>query len=228
MLHKIASRLLALACAFGVGLITYFAYSLVPLSHSTESTYELKTKLVECRINNLYEREVELEARVSNRYMAIENDSFDGYNLKQKIDYKEDDPYLFESDCGTLVVDINSDSEIRLNTKEELGTAQAPEVLAQRLRGILQDRIASRAYREDIEHHPNFALMTEAERVAPLQILIRPACANKYEDVWRVVETVKQAGAEQVALQIKECETVDAEVETYQAQRASNVFAAVE
>lgn len=233
MLHKIASRLLPLTCAFGVGLITYFAYLLVPLSQSTEVNYELKSNLVECRMISMFEQQIypetKTQPRVNEYFMAIENDSFNGFNLNHTISCEERDPYLFEHNCGTLSVSITNDGGIYLNLAEQLGTAQTPEVLSQRLRGMLDERIAVRAYRENITSNPNFAQMTEAERVAPLQVLIRPACANKYEDVWRVVEAVKQAGAEQIALQIKECETVDAEVNRYQAQRrARNAFAAVE
>ncbi len=211
MRHKILIRLAALTTAFGVGLTIYLASLFMPSSRSTAPEYELKTNLVECRMVTMFEREFhpELRSRVSEYFMAIENDSFNGFNLNQAIDYEEGDPYLFESNCGTLVVDVTSEGKIHLNSSKELGTVNAPGFLGQRLRGILDERIQNRAYRENIENNPNFAAMTEEEKVAPLQVLIRPACENKYEDVLRVLETVKSAGAEQVALQVGNCNMIN-------------------
>lgn len=101
----------------------------------------------------------------------------------------------------TLVVSIDSTGALRLNEKEELGTVEAPGPLGARLRDVFEERKRTRAYKEGIELSPNFAQMSEDERIEK-RVFIKAPRSTKYEQVVQVIDTVKGAGASPIGLQI--------------------------
>lgn len=101
----------------------------------------------------------------------------------------------------TLVVGVDRDGKISLNQKEDLGSVDAPQQLGARLREIFQERVATRAYKENVTSDPNFANMTEEERIEK-RVFIKAPRSIKYERVVRIIDTAKGAGASPVGLQI--------------------------
>ncbi len=113
----------------------------------------------------------------------------------------KDQPQDIKPNPLTLVVGLDRDGNIKLNEQEELGTVNNPGALGQRLSAIFEDRKRNRAYREGIETAPNFADMTEDERIEK-RVFIKAPRTTKYEQVVKVIDVVKGAGASPVGLQI--------------------------
>lgn len=102
----------------------------------------------------------------------------------------------------TLVVGIDREGNLRLNAIEEIiGTVNQAGALGQRLRATFDERLRTRAYRENIETLPNFASMSEEERIEK-RVFIKAPRSIKYEEVVKVIDVVKGAGASPVGLQI--------------------------
>ncbi|MCP9494953.1 MAG: biopolymer transporter ExbD [Pyrinomonadaceae bacterium MAG19_C2-C3] len=102
----------------------------------------------------------------------------------------------------TLVVGIDREGNLRLNAEEEIiGTVNQAGALGQRLRATFDERLRNRAYRENIETLPNFASMSEEERIEK-RVFIKAPRSIKYEEVVKVIDVVKGAGASPVGLQI--------------------------
>lgn len=102
----------------------------------------------------------------------------------------------------TLVVGIDREGNLRLNANEEiLGTVNQAGNVGKTLRATFDDRIRNRAYRENIETLPDFASMTEEERIEK-RVFIKAPRSIKYEEVVKVIDVLKGAGASPVGLQI--------------------------
>jgi len=98
----------------------------------------------------------------------------------------------------TLVVSLNSDSTLRLNTENNLGSVQQTEKLIERLAGIFKQRTENRAYREGAEFKID---LPEAERIEKTVFIKAPRRAD-YGSVIKIIDAVKIAGASPISLQI--------------------------
>ena len=98
----------------------------------------------------------------------------------------------------TLVVAVNSDSTLRLNTENNLGSINNPEALIERLRQTFQERFENRVYNKDL------ALKKELSESDKIQktVFIKAPTAIEYGKVAKVIDAVKMAGANPIALQI--------------------------
>ncbi len=100
----------------------------------------------------------------------------------------------------TLVVSIDAQGNLRLN-EQEVGTVSAPQPLGVTLSQTFEDRKRNRAYRENILSDPNFANLTEDQRIEK-RVFIKAPRSLKYEQVVQVIDVVKGAGAAPIGLQI--------------------------
>ncbi len=93
----------------------------------------------------------------------------------------------------TLVVAINkSDRKVTLNS-EAMGDVSDASALTEKLKGVFKDREAQGAFREGTN---------EVEKT----LFIKSPRSVKYGDVVRVIDAVKQAGAQPIGLQIDDLE----------------------
>ena len=97
-----------------------------------------------------------------------------------------------------LVVAINSDSTLRLNTENKLGTVENPEGLTERLEEVFEDRLENRTYAENLAGRND---LSEFEKVQKTVFIKAPRSAN-YGNVVKVIDAVKLSGASPISLQI--------------------------
>lgn len=98
----------------------------------------------------------------------------------------------------TLVVAINSDSTLKLNTENKLGTVENPEDLTERLKEVFKDRLENRTYVENLAARND---LSEFEKVQKTVFIKAPRSAN-YGNVVKVIDAVKLSGASPISLQI--------------------------
>jgi biopolymer transport protein ExbD len=98
----------------------------------------------------------------------------------------------------TLVVAIEGDSSLRLNTESEMGTVDQPDRIVARLREVFSDRLKNQTYAESTALNPNLAEDEKIEKT----VFIKAPRGRNYGDVARVIDAVKQAGARPISLQI--------------------------
>ena len=111
------------------------------------------------------------------------------FEAKVPAEPKPDDQTVAKPNPLTLVVAINkADKKITLNN-EVLGDVTNTDELRNRLSAIFKDREAQGAFREGTN---------EVEKT----LFIKSPRSVKYGDVVRVIDAVKQAGAQPIGLQI--------------------------
>ena len=92
----------------------------------------------------------------------------------------------------TLVVSVSGDSSLRLNKESLDGNVNEPDALIERLSTIFRERTQNMAFVEESGSTPRI------ERT----VFIKAPKATDYGTVAKVVDAVKQAGADPVSLQI--------------------------
>lgn len=97
-----------------------------------------------------------------------------------------------------LVVALNTDSSLKLNTENDLGTVKEPDKLVRRLAQIFLERAQNHSYAEGAEFKNN---LTEAEKIEKT-VFIKAPRAIDYGSVTKVIDAVKIAGANPISLQI--------------------------
>ena len=98
----------------------------------------------------------------------------------------------------TLVVAINADSTLRLNTENEVGSVGNSEKLTERLTAIFRERKENQAYAEDKAARND---LSEDEKIQKTVFIKAPRSLD-YGSVVKVVDAVKIAGASPISLQI--------------------------
>lgn len=98
----------------------------------------------------------------------------------------------------TLVVAIGSDSSLRLNKDDSMGTVEEPEKVTAKLRSTFAERLENRAYSENAANDPN---LSEDEKIEKTVFIKAPRSLD-YGSVARVIDAVKQSGARPISLQI--------------------------
>lgn len=98
----------------------------------------------------------------------------------------------------SLIVTLNADSTLKLNTETELGNVQQPEKLIERLSEIFKQRTENRAFRKGSDFRTD---LPEEERIEKTVFIKAPRAAD-YGSVVKVIDAVKTAGANPISLQI--------------------------
>ena len=98
----------------------------------------------------------------------------------------------------SLVVALNSDSTLKLNAENDLGTISAPDKLIARLAQIFKERAENHAYSEENNFRND---KSEAERIEKTVFIKAPRSID-YGSVTKIIDAVKIAGANPISLQI--------------------------
>jgi biopolymer transport protein ExbD len=118
--------------------------------------------------------------------------------FKAKIPAEPTPDQRVEPNPLTLVVAINSDSSLRLNNENGMGTVEKPETVIAKLRETFSERLKNQTYAEKTALNPN---LSEDEKIEKTVFIKAPRGRN-YGDVAKVIDAVKQAGARPISLQI--------------------------
>ena len=97
----------------------------------------------------------------------------------------------------TLVVSISSDLQLKLN-QDHMGSVNDTAPLSSKLRQVFQQRKEQRAYKPGMETRVD---VPEEERIEKT-VFIKAPRGMRYEDVVKVIDAIKGAGANPVGLQV--------------------------
>lgn len=97
----------------------------------------------------------------------------------------------------TLVVSISSDLQLKLN-QDGMGSVNDTAPLSSRLRQVFQQRKEQRAYKPGMETRVD---VPEEDRIEKT-VFIKAPRGMRYEDVVKVIDAIKGAGANPVGLQV--------------------------
>ena len=97
----------------------------------------------------------------------------------------------------TLVVSISSDLQLKLN-QDNMGSVNDTAPLSSKLRQVFQQRKEQRAYKPGMETRVD---VPEEERIEKT-VFIKAPRGLRYEDVVKVIDAIKGAGANPVGLQV--------------------------
>lgn len=98
----------------------------------------------------------------------------------------------------TLVVTINPDLSLKLNSLKDMGSANDTSKLASTLVDLFEKRIQNHTYRDDARDRVDLPDSVRIERT----VFIKAPRSLPYADVVRVLDGIKGAGANPVGLQI--------------------------
>ena len=119
-------------------------------------------------------------------------------DFKTQIPQEPTDSLDVKSNIYTLVVALDSDSTLKLNTENKLGTVEKPEDLTARLNEIFKDRLKNGAFAENLAARND---LSPFEKVQKTVFIKAPRSAN-YGNVVKIIDAVKLSGASPISLQI--------------------------
>ncbi len=102
-----------------------------------------------------------------------------------------------EPDPRTLVVALNPDSSLRLNTESNLGTVEEPEKLIARLSQVFKERAENRIYSDNAELRND---LPENEKIEKTVFIKAPRSVD-YGRVAKLIDAVNLSGAKPISLQ---------------------------
>lgn len=102
----------------------------------------------------------------------------------------------------TLIVKINNDSSLDLNTEKNLGNINQPAKLSERLNQIFVERLHNRAFSKNFEQTSNLPITERIQKT----VFIKAPKSIAYGDVVKVIDEIKIVGANPISLQIDELE----------------------
>jgi len=118
-------------------------------------------------------------------------------SFKTQLPAEPDDRPVDAGD-GTLVVTIEADRSLRLNSLTDMGSVDDPSALSARLTRLFSERTINRAYRHDMVSRFD---VPEAERIEKT-VFIKAPRSIAYGEVTKVIDALKGAGANPVGLQL--------------------------
>jgi biopolymer transport protein ExbD len=98
----------------------------------------------------------------------------------------------------TLVVTVNPDSTLKINSETDFGTINEPQKLVAKLSETFEARLNNQVYADNMETRNDLA---ENERIEKT-VFIKAPRKLAYGEVTKVVDAVKLAGASPISLQI--------------------------
>ena len=108
-----------------------------------------------------------------------------------------EDLSLLKPNPLTLVVSIGNDLQLKLN-QESMGSVNDTAMLSQKLVQVFQQRKDQRAYKPGMETRAD---VPEQDRIEKT-VFIKAPRGLRYEEVVKVIDAIKGAGANPVGLQV--------------------------
>ena len=105
---------------------------------------------------------------------------------------------LVEPNERTLVVTIEPDRSLKLNSLSDMGTVDDPFKLSARLLALFAERTANHAYRAEMLSRFD---LPESDRIEKT-VFIKAPRSMSYGEVTKVIDALKGAGANPVGLQL--------------------------
>jgi biopolymer transport protein ExbD len=118
--------------------------------------------------------------------------------FEAKIPSEPKAPTKINSHPYTLVVAVNADLTLRLNTETDVGNVQNAEKLVERISDVFRQRIENQAYAEEKILRAD---LPEAERIERTVFIKAPRSID-YGSVVKIIDAAKIAGANPISLQI--------------------------
>ena len=103
-----------------------------------------------------------------------------------------------QANIDTLVVTIDTDRTLKLNSLPDMGTVDDLTPLAAKLRSVFDERLKNRAYRSDLIARVD---LPDSQRIEKT-VFIKAPRDIAYGEVTRVIDGLKGAGAAPIGLQL--------------------------
>lgn len=118
-------------------------------------------------------------------------------------DFKAKIPQESKNNTGdpnphTLIVTLNTDSSVRFNNENNLGSIDEPQKLIEVLSDVFQRRTENRVFAEELEFRND---LTDQQKIQKTVFIKAPRGMN-YGTVVKLIDIVKIAGASPISLQI--------------------------
>jgi len=120
------------------------------------------------------------------------------HSFSAKLPSKPDQTVPLNPDDLTLVVTIEADHTLKLNSLTDLGTVDDTAKLSARLVALFQERTKNHAYRAEMLTRVD----VPEERRIEKTVFIKAPRSISYGEVAKVIDGVKGAGADPVGLQL--------------------------
>jgi biopolymer transport protein ExbD len=101
-------------------------------------------------------------------------------------------------DIRTLVVTVNDDRTLNLNSLTDMGRVDDMTKLNQRLVSLFEERTKNRVYRDDMATRSD---LTDKQRIEKTVFIKAPRTIS-YGEVARVIDGLKGSGADPIGLQL--------------------------
>ena len=119
-------------------------------------------------------------------------------SFKAQLPAEPDRNPLLQPDDRTLVVTIEPDRSLKLNSLTDMGTVENPFKLSTRLVALFAERTVNHSYRAEMLSRFD---LPEAERIEKT-VFIKAPRSIPYGEVTKVIDALKGAGANPVGLQL--------------------------
>ena len=101
-------------------------------------------------------------------------------------------------DEHTLVVTIEPDRTLRLNSLSDMGTVEDPSKLAAKLIALFDERTRNKVYRAEMRDRLHLPEQVRVEKT----VFIKAPRGMRYGEVMHVMDGLKATGAEPIGLQL--------------------------
>ena len=102
------------------------------------------------------------------------------------------------ANINTLVVTINPDLSLKLNSLTDMGSVNDTSKISATLSDLFQQRLQNHVYRDELRDRPDLPDTVRVEKT----VFIKAPRSIPYADVVRVLDGLKGAGASPIGLQI--------------------------
>jgi len=120
------------------------------------------------------------------------------HSFAAKLPAEPDTAPLLPPNILTLVVTIEPDRTLKLNSLTDMGTVDDTGKLSTRLAALFQERTKNHVYRDSMLTRPDLPEEYRIEKT----VFIKAPRSISYGEVARVIDGIKGAGAEPVGLQL--------------------------
>lgn len=115
-----------------------------------------------------------------------------------KVPSRPDPDVRIDPNPNTLVVTINSDLSLKLNSLTDMGSVNDTSKISATLSDLFQQRLQNHVYRDELRDRADLPDSVRIEKT----VFIKAPRSMPYADVVRVLDGLKGAGASPIGLQI--------------------------